>query len=88
MKAPAKVLYSFSLVLFVAVLCSSFQKEKPAAVKFAFPYKQAGLTERQAAAHLLSRFTYGAKAEDIDEEKNDKLIFVRLQIAELQDLIL
>ncbi len=28
------------------------------------------------------------KAEDIDEEKNDKLIFVRLQIAELQDLIL
>lgn len=67
MKAPAKVLYSFGLVLFVAVLCSSFQKEKPAAVKFAFPYKQAGLTERQAAAHLLSRFTYGAKAEDIDE---------------------
>ncbi|SMC64937.1 DUF1800 domain-containing protein [Pedobacter africanus] len=67
MKAPAKVLYSFGLVLFIAVLCSSFQKEKPAAVKFAFPYKQAGLTERQAAAHLLSRFTYGAKAEDIDE---------------------
>lgn len=31
-----------------------------------FPYKKAGLTERQAAAHLLSRFTYGARPGDID----------------------
>jgi len=31
------------------------------------PYKKAGLTEQQAAAHLLSRFTYGAKAGDVDE---------------------
>src|ERR1700753_989836 len=27
---------------------------------YQFPYRQGGLTERQAAAHLLSRFTYGA----------------------------
>ncbi|HET7179663.1 MAG TPA: DUF1800 domain-containing protein [Chryseosolibacter sp.] len=33
----------------------------------AFPYKVAGLTKRQAAAHLLSRFTYGAKPGQIDE---------------------
>jgi len=66
MKTPAKVIYSFVFVLFVTVLCSAFQKEKPAAVKFSFPYKKAGLDERQAAAHLLSRFTYGAKPEDID----------------------
>jgi uncharacterized protein (DUF1800 family) len=32
-----------------------------------FPYKQAGLTERQAAAHLLSRFTFGAKPGQVDE---------------------
>ena len=31
------------------------------------PYKKAGLTEQQAAAHLLGRFTYGAKAGDVDE---------------------
>jgi uncharacterized protein (DUF1800 family) len=67
MKTPAKVIYSFVFMLFVTVVCSSFQKEKPVAKKFAFPYKQAGLDERQAAAHLLSRFTYGAKAGDIDE---------------------
>ena len=31
------------------------------------PYAQAGLSERQAAAHLLSRFTFGAKPGQIDE---------------------
>lgn len=31
-----------------------------------FPYRQAGLTERQAAAHLLSRFTYGAMPGQVD----------------------
>lgn len=30
------------------------------------PYRQAGLTERQAAAHLLSRFTFGAQPGDVD----------------------
>lgn len=31
------------------------------------PYKKAGLTERQAAAHLLSRFSFGAKPGEVDE---------------------
>ena len=31
-----------------------------------FPYRMAGLTERQAAAHLLSRFTYGATPGQVD----------------------
>ena len=31
-----------------------------------FPYRKAGLTERQAAAHLLSRFTYGAGPGQVD----------------------
>ncbi len=30
------------------------------------PYAEAGLTERQAAVHLLSRFTYGARPGDVD----------------------
>ncbi len=37
---------------------------------FSFPYKKAGLTEREAAAHLLNRFTYGATPGQIDEVVN------------------
>jgi hypothetical protein len=32
-----------------------------------FPYKKAGLTEKQAAAHLVSRFTYGATPNLVNE---------------------
>lgn len=46
------------------IIFSSFLGDLPANVNF--PYKKAGLTERQAAAHLLSRFTYGARPGDID----------------------
>ncbi|HVU95199.1 MAG TPA: DUF1800 domain-containing protein [Puia sp.] len=31
-----------------------------------FPYAKAGLTERQAAAHLISRFTFGARPGQVD----------------------
>jgi uncharacterized protein (DUF1800 family) len=31
------------------------------------PWKEAGLTERQAAAHLLNRFTFGPRPGDIDQ---------------------
>ncbi|HWB92404.1 MAG TPA: DUF1800 domain-containing protein [Puia sp.] len=33
---------------------------------YRFPWQRAGLTERQAAAHLLSRFTYGATPGEVD----------------------
>jgi uncharacterized protein (DUF1800 family) len=33
---------------------------------YRFPYMEAGLTERQAAAHLLSRFTFGARPGEVD----------------------
>src|SRR5258708_24149739 len=33
---------------------------------YRFPYQMAGLTERQAAAHLISRFTYGATPGQVD----------------------
>jgi uncharacterized protein (DUF1800 family) len=65
-----KVIYSFVALLLGVILCSSFQKEKLVAAKLSFPYKKAGLNERQAAAHLLSRFTYGIKPGDIDEVIN------------------
>nr|WP_068887920.1 DUF1800 domain-containing protein [Pedobacter panaciterrae] len=65
MKTSTRILFSSILVLLLAALCSFFKKEL-AAGKLVLPYKQAGLTERQAAEHLLSRFTYGPKAGDIE----------------------
>src|SRR5438045_2819358 len=56
----AIVLLSVSTVFF------SFNEYKPAKANFKFPWKEAGLTERQAAAHLLSRFTFGAKPGEVD----------------------
>jgi uncharacterized protein (DUF1800 family) len=38
-----------------------------------FPYKQAGLTKQQAAAHLLNRFTYGATPGEVEEVANEGL---------------
>lgn len=38
-----------------------------------FPYKKAGLTKEQAAAHLLSRFTYGATPGEVEEVANEGL---------------
>ena len=53
-----------SLILF------SFFREPFYKPHFSFPYKKAGLTQRQAAAHLLNRFTYGATPGQIDEVVN------------------
>ncbi|MBA2248839.1 MAG: DUF1800 domain-containing protein [Chitinophagaceae bacterium] len=52
-------------------LLFSFLLKSPAyKPHFIFPYKKAGLTERQAAAHLLSRFTFGATPGQVDEVVN------------------
>ncbi|TZF84808.1 DUF1800 domain-containing protein [Pedobacter sp. BS3] len=63
--------FKFYATLALAVICfitlPSFFSGKNAKPRFKFPYKQAGLTERQAAAHLLNRFTYGATPGQIDE---------------------
>jgi uncharacterized protein (DUF1800 family) len=64
-----KNIFKYFYLLFVFAFCllfsSSFKVTEPA--EFKFPYKKAGLTERQAAAHLLNRFTFGARPGDIDE---------------------
>jgi uncharacterized protein (DUF1800 family) len=41
--------------------------------KIKFPYKAAGLSEEAAAAHLLSRFTFGAQPGQIDAVKKEGL---------------
>ena len=65
MKALLKFFYlPVVLLALTFTFCSSFlMNEKQ---KIAFPYKASGLTERQAAAHLLNRFTYGPKPGDVD----------------------
>lgn len=56
--------YFIVAALLGSVLFASFLTDKQPAYKFA--YRDAGLTERQAAAHLLSRFSYGPRVGDID----------------------
>ena len=50
----------------IGLLCAFLTPLVPGGA-FRFPYRQAGLTERQAAAHLISRFTYGATPGQVDE---------------------
>ena len=55
------------LFITVTIFLSAYISKKEQAVDFKMPYKNAGLTERQAAAHLLSRFTFGATPGAIDQ---------------------
>ncbi|HEV8080199.1 MAG TPA: DUF1800 domain-containing protein [Chitinophagaceae bacterium] len=55
------------LIFSTSFLLLSFFPEPTYKSRFSFPYKQAGLTEREAAAHLLNRFSYGATPGQIDE---------------------
>lgn len=62
MKAMPRIFLSMSVFLGGWLFSSSISDQS----KIRFPYKAAGLNERQAAAHLLSRFTYGATPGQID----------------------
>ncbi|AKQ47669.1 hypothetical protein TH63_11850 [Rufibacter radiotolerans] len=66
MQNKAKYLCTLLVLLLSGVLLFSFTAGTRY-VKKAFPYKKVGLTERQAAAHLLGRFTYGATLGQVDE---------------------
>ncbi len=68
MKNILKFFYLPFFLAFCLVVGSSFKISESDRIKF--PYKKAGLTERQAAAHLLNRFTFGARPGDIDELVN------------------
>jgi uncharacterized protein (DUF1800 family) len=67
MKTPLKYFCLLVLMLCgIAVLSSFLAVRKAGKARLVFPYKQYGLTERQAAAHLLSRFSYGPTPGQID----------------------
>ncbi|HEX7367360.1 MAG TPA: DUF1800 domain-containing protein [Pelobium sp.] len=65
MKTILKFFYLPVLLLSCGLLLSSFLSEKHDGIANA--YKKAGLTDREAALHLLNRFTYGPKPNEIDE---------------------
>lgn len=67
MKVKSLYVYLTFAAFACAILFSSFVKNYKYTERINLPYKKAGLTEQQAAAHLLSRFTYGAKEGDIEE---------------------
>src|SRR5215204_3733280 len=60
---------SFVMYMFLltgSMNLQSFYVSKEPAVALRFPYHEAGLSDRQAAAHLLNRFSYGATPADVD----------------------
>lgn len=65
MKTIIRFFYVPFFLMISLFLLSSFIIEKNNGITEA--YKKAGLTERQAALHLLNRFTYGPKPNDIDK---------------------
>ena len=55
------------IVLISAIFFSAFiTSPETSKVSYRFPYKKAGLTPQQAAAHLLSRFTYGGTPGQVE----------------------
>jgi len=93
MNKPLRVLFALVFFFSVSIILSSFSGEKP--VKFKMPWKAARLTEKQAAAHLISRFTFGNKpglveemvgkglenwfVEQLDGKQNDDILSNRLK---------
>lgn len=67
MKAILRFFYLPFFTLSVLLFTSAFIPGRNEKVNLTFPYKKAGLTEREAALHLLNRFTYGVKTSDIDK---------------------
>ncbi len=66
MKATLRIATAAALVLCAAWAGAAAytQEEKPLTVHM--PWKQSGLTERQAAAHLLNRFAFGPRPGEVD----------------------
>ena len=70
MQNVMKKIKGFYISIFIfslAFLFSAFIRNENYNQQLNLPYKQAGLTQKQAAAHLLSRFTYGAKPGDVED---------------------
>lgn len=67
MKKAVKYWCGFVVLLCVLTVFTAFLPGYPNVEDLKFPYKKAGLNTEQAAAHLLSRFTYGATPGEVEE---------------------
>lgn len=65
--------YQIALIVTVIIISSFSFKENRTSPSIQFPYKKQGLTKEQAAAHLLSRFTFGVSQNDINQVVNEGL---------------
>lgn len=64
---PKKMLRIFTVGAGLTLLFAFTQtQEQGGNAKIKMPYKKAGLNTRQAAAHLLSRFSFGARPGEVD----------------------
>jgi uncharacterized protein (DUF1800 family) len=70
MKIRIHRFYLVAIFFCCAIVFSSFVRMSSASDKLNMPYKKAGLTKEQAAAHLLSRFTYGGEPNEVKEVVN------------------
>lgn len=65
-----KFIQAFCLVFLLttggAVLSSFQYKTDRGQPVYRFPYRKAGLTDREAAAHLISRFSFGVRPNEVD----------------------
>ncbi len=73
MKKFIKIVCTVLLFSTTGLFLSAFTATNNKLTAIKLPYKKAGLTERQAAAHLLSRFTFGTTPNEIDEVVNKGL---------------
>lgn len=59
--------YGFFGLAIGAIVCSFALQPTGEKASFSFPYKKAKLTEKQAAAHLLNRFSFGPRPGDVEQ---------------------
>lgn len=62
----ARRLLPFFVVLVLFTVVVEGVQEEPVRSSLALPWKEAGLTERQAAGHLLDRLAYGSRPGEIE----------------------
>ncbi len=67
MKNVVKPLYIVFLFCVSLLLQSSFTEVPDKEVSFKMPYRKAGLSQQQAAAHLLNRLAFGARPGQVEE---------------------
>lgn len=67
MKSVAKPLFLVFLFCGSLLLQSSFTEAPDKKASFKMPYKRAGLSQEQAAAHLLNRLAFGARPGQVEE---------------------